>query len=147
MSDLSAFSQLVPGEHGLVTVTTLRKDGTIQASVVNASVVNHPLTGEQVVAFVAIGGVKKLANLRERPRANVAIRVGWKWAAVEGPVQLIGPDDPADGVDAERLRLLLREIFTAAGGQHEDFDEYDRVMRDERRVAVLVTPERTAGRV
>jgi PPOX class probable F420-dependent enzyme len=147
MSDLSGFSQLVAGEHGLVTVTTLRKDGTIQASVVNASVVNHPLTGEQVVGFVAIGGVRKLANLRERPRANVAIRVGWKWAAVEGPVQLIGPDDPAEGVDAEQLRLLLREIFTAAGGQHDDFAEYDRVMLGERRVAVLVTPARTAGHV
>ncbi|GAA1674169.1 pyridoxamine 5'-phosphate oxidase family protein [Fodinicola feengrottensis] len=147
MKDLSGFRQLVAGEHGLVTVTTLRKDGTIQASVVNASVVDHPLTGEPVVAFVAIGGVNKLSNLRERPRANVAIRVGWKWAAVEGPVRLIGPDDPAEGVDAERLRLLLREIFTAAGGTHDDFDTYDKVMRDERRVAVLVTPERSVGHV
>jgi len=45
-------------------------------------------------------------------------------------------------VDDERLRLLLREIFTAAGGTHEDFDEYDRVMRAERRTAVLITPSR-----
>ncbi|HWI02322.1 MAG TPA: hypothetical protein VNT52_00590, partial [Acidimicrobiales bacterium] len=29
--------------------------------------------------------------------------------------------------DGERLRLLLREIFTAAGGTHEDWDTYDRV--------------------
>jgi len=46
-------------------------------------------------------------------------------------------------VDAERLRLLLREIFTAAGGTHDDWDTYDRVMAEERRTAVLVTPERT----
>jgi hypothetical protein len=46
-------------------------------------------------------------------------------------------------VDAERLRLLLREIFTAAGGTHDDWDTYDRVMAEEHRVAVLVTPERT----
>jgi hypothetical protein len=46
------------------------------------------------------------------------------------------------GVDAERLRLLLREIFTAAGGTHDDFDAYDRVMAQERRAAVLITPER-----
>jgi len=47
------------------------------------------------------------------------------------------------GVDAERLRLLLREIFTAAGGTHDDWPTYDRTMADERRVAVLVTPART----
>ncbi|WP_163509642.1 TIGR03618 family F420-dependent PPOX class oxidoreductase [Fodinicola acaciae] len=145
MTDLSGFRKLVPGEHGLVTVATLRDDGTIQASVVNAGVIDHPITGEPVVALVVVGGAKKLDYLRARPRANVTIRVGWQWAGVEGPVQLIGPDDPADGIDAERLRLLLREIFTAAGGTHEDFDEYDRVMREERRVAVLVTPERVSG--
>ena len=46
------------------------------------------------------------------------------------------------GVDAERLRLLLREIFTAAGGTHEDFATYDRVMLAERRTAVFLHPER-----
>jgi len=46
------------------------------------------------------------------------------------------------GVDDERVRLLLREIFTAAGGTHEDFDTYDRVMLQERRTAALVYPER-----
>ena len=44
-----------------------------------------------------------------------------------------------------RCRVLLRDIYTAAGGTHDDWDEYDRVMADERRVAVLVTPERTYG--
>ena len=43
--------------------------------------------------------------------------------------------------DADR-RLLLRAIFMAAGGEHEDWAEYDRVMDAERRVAVLVTPHR-----
>jgi hypothetical protein len=64
---------------------------------------------------------------------------------VEGRVDLAGPDDPLGDIDAERLRLLLREIFTAAGGTHEDFDTYDRVMAEERRVAVLVTAERVYG--
>ncbi|MDN5860318.1 MAG: pyridoxamine 5'-phosphate oxidase, partial [Pseudonocardia sp.] len=66
-------------------------------------------------------------------------------AGVEGPAQLIGPDDPADGIDTERLRLLLREIFTACGGTHDDWDTYDAVMRAERRVAVLIPPTRTYG--
>ena len=49
------------------------------------------------------------------------------------------------GIDAERLRLLLREIFTAAGGTHEDFGTYDAVMLAERRAAVFVTPDRVYG--
>jgi hypothetical protein len=40
---------------------------------------------------------------------------------------------------------LLRDIFTAAGGTHDDWDTYDRVMATERRVAVLVEPERVYG--
>ncbi|TMK85107.1 MAG: pyridoxamine 5'-phosphate oxidase, partial [Actinobacteria bacterium] len=80
-----------------------------------------------------------------RPRTTVVVRAGWQWAAVEGPVELAGPDDPLEGIDGDRLRLLLREIFTAAGGTHDDWDEYDRVMADERRVAVLVEPQHTYG--
>jgi hypothetical protein len=95
-----------------------------------------------VVAFVAMGGSRKLANLRVHPQATVVARVGWEWAAAEGPVELVGPDDPVAGIDAERLRRLLREIFTAAGGTHGDWDTYDDVMARERRTAVLVTPQR-----
>jgi hypothetical protein len=89
-----------------------------------------------------MGGSRKLANLRARPRATVVARVGWEWAAAEGPVELVGPDDPVAGIDAERLRLLLRDVFTAAGGTHDDWDTYDDAMARERRTAVLVTPER-----
>ena len=53
--------------------------------------------------------------------------------------------NPADGIDAEALRLLMREVFQAAGGTHDDFDEYDRVMANEERVAVFVVPERILG--
>ncbi|MFG2005072.1 pyridoxamine 5'-phosphate oxidase family protein [Spirillospora sp. NPDC048911] len=144
MSGLEDFARLVPGDHGLCVVSTLRADGTIQSSVVNAGVLAHPVTGAQVVGLVAVGGTRKVANLRERPRASVVVRAGWEWAAAEGPVELAGPDDPLPGVDGERLRLLLREIFTAAGGTHDDWPAYDRTMAEERRVAVLLTPERVS---
>ena len=142
VSTVEEFGRLVPGDHGLVVVSTQRADGTIQSSVVNAGVIAHPVTGAQVVALVSRGDAHRLKNLRERPYASVVIRAGWQWAAVEGAVDLAGPDDPLPGVDAERLRLLLREIFTAAGGSHDDFATYDRVMLEERRTAVLVTPAR-----
>ena len=142
VADIADFQRLIAGEHGLVVVSTLREDGTIASSVVNAGVLPHPVTGETVVGMVIRGGTRKLEHLRERPRVTVAVRVGWQWATAEGPVDLIGPADTFPGVDAERLRLLLREIFTAAGGTHEDFGEYDRVMKAEARTAVLVHPRR-----
>jgi PPOX class probable F420-dependent enzyme len=142
MTDLADFTALVGRDHGLGVVSTLRPDGTIQSSVVNVGVLGHPLSGEQVVAFVSQGSARRLGHLRAKPRATVVLRAGWQWAAAEGAVQLCGPGDPLPGVDAERLRVLLREIFTAAGGTHDDWDTYDATMAAERRTAVLVTPER-----
>ena len=98
--------------------------------------------GHPVAGFVARGGTRKIAHLRANPSASITWRAGWAWATVEGTAELCGPDDPLPGIDAERLRLLLREIFAAAGGEHEDWAEYDRVVAAERRVAVLVTPRR-----
>ena len=131
-------------EHGLVVVSTLRADATVQASVVNAGVLPHPATGVPVLAFVTYGRVK-LANLRDRPQVTAVFRHGWRWATVEGRAQLAGPDDPQPWLDPESLRLLLRAVFTAAGGEHEDWDEYDRVMAEQRRTVVLVEPSRIYG--
>lgn len=133
---------LVALDHGLATVTTARPDGSLQSTVVNAGVVAHPVHGRRVAAFVARGGTRKLGHLRADPRATLSWRAGWAWATVEGTVELCGPDDPLPGVDDEGRRLLLRAIYAAAGGEHEDWAEFDRVMAAERRVAVLVTPVR-----
>jgi PPOX class probable F420-dependent enzyme len=142
MTDLADFAALVRREHGLSVVSTLRADGTIQSSVVNAGVLDHPLTGAPVIGFTTRRGAAKLANLRVRPRASLVVRAGWEWAAAEGPAQLAGPDDPVPGIGAEGLRLLLRDVFTAAGGTHDDWDTYDAVMAAEGRAAVLLTAER-----
>ena len=142
MTDLADFTGLVARDHGLAVVSTLRPDATITSSVVNAGVLPHPTTGEPTVAFVSRGDARRLGYLRVTPRVTVVLRAGWQWAAAEGPVQLCGPGDPLPGVDTEGLRLLLRAVFTAAGGTHEDWETYDRVMAQERRTAVLMTPER-----
>jgi PPOX class probable F420-dependent enzyme len=143
MIDVSAFAELVPADHGLCVLSTLRRDGSVQASVVNAGVLPHPLTGERVVGLVATGGSRKLHNLRADPRVTIVARAGWQWAAVEGNAQIIGPDDPHPDVDREALQALLRAVFSAAGGTHDDWETYDRVMAEERRAAVLLTPRRT----
>jgi PPOX class probable F420-dependent enzyme len=142
--DLDPIRRIVPREHGLASVSVVRADGTPHSSLVNAGVLDHPITGRPVVGYVTYGPVK-LRNLRVRPATSVLWRAGWQWAGVDGVSELIGPDDPADGIDAEGLRLLLRAVFTGAGGTHDDWDTYDRVMRDERRVAVLIEPQRLYG--
>jgi len=131
----------VSDERGLVVISTLRPSGSIQSSLVNAGVLAHPATGETVLGLVTAGAVK-LANLRARPQLTATFRNGWQWAAVEGRAELVGPDDPQPWMDAEGLRLLRRAIFTSAGGTHDDWDEYDRAMAQERRAAVLVRPDR-----
>jgi PPOX class probable F420-dependent enzyme len=145
MTDLADFAGLVGRDHGLSVVSTLRADGTIQSSVVNAGVLGHPVTGAPVVGFTTRTGAVKLANLRGRPRASLVVRAGWNWMAAEGPVELAGPADSLPGVDADGLRVLLRDVFTAAGGTHEDWDTYDAVMAAEGRAAVLLTPDRVYG--
>ena len=142
MADIADFARLVARDQGLAVVATLRANQTIQASVVNAGVLDHPVGGHPVVGFVTRGGARKLANLRARPQLAVTVRAGWEWVTAEGTATLAGPDDPAAGLDAEGIRLLLRAVFTAAGGTHDDWASYDRVMADERRTVVLVTPER-----
>ena len=140
MTDLEAVRTLLGQEQGLVVISTLRANGTIQASLVNAGVLAHPGTGQPTLALVTYGPVK-LANLRARPQVTLTVRSGWSWATVEGTAELIGPDD----TEPERLRLLLREVFVAAGGTHDNWDEYDRVMREQGRTAVLVSPARIYG--
>ena len=137
--DLSDLTALSAREQGLVVVATARADGSIQSSLVNAGPLAHPVSGAEVLAFVTYGPAK-LGNLRARPWTTVTARSGWQWATVEGTVEIAGPDDPLPGVDD--VPRLLRDIFTAAGGTHDDWDEFDAAMARERRAAVLVTPTR-----
>jgi PPOX class probable F420-dependent enzyme len=142
MADLELVRRLARAEGGLCVVATTRPDGTVHASVVNAGLLPHPVTSEPVVGMVVRGGARKLQLLRRSGRASVVFRSGWEWVAVEGPVDLVGPDDPLEGVDPSDIPALLRRVFEAAGGSHDDWDEYDRVMAAERRMAVLVSPAR-----
>jgi PPOX class probable F420-dependent enzyme len=142
MTTLDDAVALASAESGLAVVSTVRADGTVQASLVNVGKLPHPDSGEPVLGFTTYGKVK-LANLRERPQLAVTFRNGWQWATVEGRAELAGPDDGQRWLaDDDRLRLLLREVFVAAGGNHDDWDEYDRVMARERRAVVLIAPTR-----
>jgi PPOX class probable F420-dependent enzyme len=143
VTGLDRVRELGARESGLAVVFTTRADGTGQASIVNAGVVDHPVTGEPVVAFVARGEVKKLTNLRARPRLTLVFRSGWEWVAVEGETDLAGPDHPLAGFEPRGVPRLLRDVYAAAvGGTEEDWAELDEAMATERQTAVLVRPDR-----
>jgi PPOX class probable F420-dependent enzyme len=136
-ADLDLVRRLAAADRGLAVVAVGRADGSAHASLVNAGVLDDPENGGPAVAFVVRGGARKLDYLRQRARATVVFRSAWEWVAVEGSARIIGPDDLP-----EALPALLRAVFAAAGGTHDDWDTFDRVMADERRVAVFVQPAR-----
>lgn len=139
--DLGDVKALVAQESGLAVAVVYRRDGSAATSVVNAGVLDHPVTREPVVGFVARGHAKKLQHLRSDRRATVVIRVGWEWIAVEGEVDLAGPDDTLAGLSAESLPQLLRAVYAAAvGGAADDWAALDHQMMAEGHTAVLLRP-------
>jgi hypothetical protein len=140
--DLELVRRLAAADKGLAVVSTTRPDGTVHSSLVNAGVFGHPVTKEPTVALVAAGAAYKLRLFATAGRANAVFRAGWEWVSVEGPVDVIGPDHPSPEFPADALPQLLRDIFTAAGGSHDNWAEFDRVMAEERRTAVFITPAR-----
>ena len=57
--------------------------------------------------------------------------------------RLIGPEDGIElGLDAPEI---IRSVFRAAGGTHEDWNELDRVMAEDCRCAVFVGATKITG--
>jgi PPOX class probable F420-dependent enzyme len=143
MATVDDIRKLVDLDHGLASLSTLRADGSVHSAVVNAGVVDHPVSGLAVAAFVGRPSTRKIHHLRENPTATLLWRAGWAWVACEGTAELFGPDDLHRGVTPDDVPGLLRTVYSASGGgQHDDWAEYDRVVASERRMAVLVTPKR-----
>ena len=120
-------------------VTTFQSNGAAQASIVVCG------AHEGSVAFVSVrGDSAKVRNLRRDARCTVlTVTEGWRsYAVVEGTAQIFD----ANNTGSEELRTLLRSVYSACGGgEHPDWDEYDRVMRQQNAVAVLVRPDRIYG--
>ncbi|HET7523068.1 MAG TPA: hypothetical protein VFJ79_02880, partial [Acidimicrobiales bacterium] len=89
------------------------------------------------VGIVVGGGARKLGHLRASGRATIVFAHGARWVAVDGPVRIVEADE-----GTERVAPILRSVYTAAGGTHDDWDEFDRAMADEGRCAVLVAVHR-----
>ena len=120
------------------SIITFRRDGKAQMSIV----VSGAYQGH--VVFVVRGSTAKLANLRRDPRCTVLnVRPDWSgYVVVEGMTRL----RTWDNTDRAALGPLLRDAFRACGGgEHSDWQEYDRVMEEERRAVVLLRPDRVYG--
>ena len=101
--------------------------------------------GLAVVATIRSDGrpdTVKLRHLRRSPRATVTFQAGPEWVTVEGQTELIGPNDSLAGISASELPSLLRTVYRAAGGSHDDWPTFDSVMAAERRLIVLVACNR-----
>lgn len=129
-------------EEWLAVVACAREDGSVHASLVNAGVLDDPVTGQPVIGFVMRGCAESLLHVRRGGRATVVYRSGWNWASVEGPARIVGPDDPSASYSQQSVLQLLRDVFVAAGRTYHDWTWYDKVMMAERRAAVLVDPVR-----
>ncbi len=134
------FSEALPflrTQHAGV-VTTFRRSGAAQMSILRCGPYRDGVT------FVVRGSTAKRANLRRDPRCTVmALKPDWSgFAVVEGTATI----HDWGNTDPEELRVMLREAYSACGGgEHPDWDEYDRVMREERRAVVLVRPGHVYG--
>jgi PPOX class probable F420-dependent enzyme len=125
--------------HHRGVITTYQPDGAAHASIV----VCGAYQGN--AAFVIVRGSSvKARNLRHDSRCTVlAVTADWRgWVTVEGAAQLF---DYAN-TDSEVLRTMLREVYRACGDkEHPDWEEYDRAMREQNAVVVLVRPSRVYG--
>ena len=132
-------------ETGLAEVITTRQNGRPLVALINAGIIAHPVTGDEAVAFVSGGSAARLKHLRRDPQITMAVRRGWNWSGIDGVAELAGPNDPHSAIAAEAVPQLLRQIFQAAGGTHDDYDEFDRAMAADERCAVIITPQRIYG--
>ncbi len=137
--DWPLVEELAAAAGGLATIAVARPDGTVHASLVNAGPIDHPTEHIAAIAFVVRPDAAKLRLLRAGRPATITFVHGWHWVAVEGIPTVFGPDDQP----AHDLATLLRTTYQAAGGTHDDWPTYDRVVAEERRAVVVLSPTRT----
>src|SRR5262249_3087268 len=113
---LVAARQLARREMGLAVAVTIRADGHPHAAVVNAGVIEPPTPGDAAVGFVVQGRRRaKIAHLRARPIATVVFRAGREWIAIEGDVELFGPEDQ-QLMPWPDLALIFHSIYVESIG-------------------------------
>lgn len=112
-------------------LTTFRADGSLQSSPVTGGV-----DAEGRVVIASYPQRAKSANIRRTGRASVVVISD----EFNGPyVQLDGDAEVIDGPDAVEP---LVDYYRAIAGEHPDWDDYRRAMRDQNKCLLRVTARR-----
>ena len=129
--------EFVSANHQAV-LSTFRRDGAAQMSIVTVGQYGDG------AGFTTTEDRAKLHNLARNPRCSLLVSKPdwWGYIVLEGHARLLRRGES----DETELRDALRGIYRGASGQeHPNWDEYDQVMIDDRRAAVIVVPERIYG--
>ena len=121
--------------HGVLA--TIRRDARPQLS-------NIVYRLDGAVARISVTADRaKTRNLERDPRASLYV-VGddfWHYVVLDGMAELTPVAGAPDDATVEELVGLYRAI----SGEHPDWDEYRRVMVDERRLVVRLSIDRAYG--
>lgn len=132
-ADLVGFAELldfIRPRHRMI-LTTFRADGSLQSSPVTGGV-----DAEGRVVIASYPQRAKSANIRKTGRASVVVISD----EFNGPyVQLDGDAEVIDGPDAVEP---LVDYYRAIAGEHPDWDDYRRAMRDQNKCLLRVTARR-----
>jgi PPOX class probable F420-dependent enzyme len=120
-------------------MTSFRRNGMPQLSIVTV----YPRDGGVGVSITE--NRVKFKNLLRDPRCSLLISHADWWSGFlvfEGTVELTH----SGNADPERLRLARRDIFSATTKRRSaDWEEYDRIANDDKRVAMLLRPDHVYG--
>lgn len=135
--ELTSALELASAYHNGVLVT-LKRDGRPQLSNIT-----YVVGSDGLIRVSVTDGRAKAANLRRDPRASLYVTRPdfWAYFVIEATAELsptaASPDDAT--VDE------LVDVYRAAQGEHPDWEEYRRVMVEDRRLVVRLRPERAYG--
>jgi PPOX class probable F420-dependent enzyme len=120
-------------------MTSFRQNGMPQLSIVTV----YPRDGGVGVSITE--NRAKFKNLLRDPRCSLLVSHTDWWSGFlvfEGTVELTH----SGNTDPEKLRMARRYIFSATTRRRSaDWDEYDRIANEDKRVAMLLRPEHVYG--
>jgi PPOX class probable F420-dependent enzyme len=132
-ANVVGFSELldfIRPRHKMV-LTTFRADGSLQSSPVTGGI-----DGQGRVVIASYPRRAKSVNLRRNPRASVVVLSDEFNGAY---VQL---DGDAEVIDVPEAVELLVDYYRVIAGEHPDWQDYRRAMRDQGKCLIRVTPRR-----
>lgn len=117
-------------EHHRCVMVTRRGSGGLQTSPVMVA------AGEDGEVWISSRETAyKVRNLRQDPRVTLCVftdQFFGDWVQIDGPTEVVSLPDAMEG---------LVDYYRRVAGEHDDWDDYRRAMREEQRVLIRVRIE------